>query len=356
MDHDDELLLQEIVRANRIERVGPIPEFLAKKEAEQAVKTVAEYKTALLRFRDFLGEEGTVGDVTESAGFRFLSHLKELGLSQNTQAAYIKCLKVFTHWMHKKGWTERNRFEDVKRPKTTRPRFDTLTQEEKQAILSDFNPETFLGARNIAIFCVFLDTGVRLGELVRLKTERVHLTEGYIEVWGQKTQEWRIIPMSAESIQVCRHYLTWRAKFRAAPIRHRASHGDVNHRILSDKPNFSDTFFVSVAGQPLKENGVGLMVSRLRRRLAAKGVVMPLHAHLLRHNFLTEKALDGENPSMVRRWAGHKSYEMTDYYFGLAEQKMAAIKPKQSTLAGLSIVPVQKGPRSIRSARSPGSD
>ena len=31
---------------------------------------------------------------------------------------------------------------------------------------------------------------------------------------------------------------------------------------------------------------------------------------------MTEKALDGENPSIVRRWAGHKSYEMTDYYFG----------------------------------------
>jgi integrase len=37
---------------------------------------------------------------------------------------------------------------------------------------------------------------------------------------------------------------------------------------------------------------------------------MRLHAHLFRHNFLTEKALDGENPSLVKRWAGHKKYEM----------------------------------------------
>ena len=64
-----------------------------------------------------------------------------------------------------------------------------------------------------------------------------------------------------------------------------------------------------------------------------------IHPHLFRHNFLTEKALDGENPSMVRRWAGHRKYEMTDYYFGLAEAKLAAIKPKQSTLAGLQILP-----------------
>jgi integrase len=55
---------------------------------------------------------------------------------------------------------------------------------------------------------------------------------------------------------------------------------------------------------------------------------MRLHAHLFRHNFLTEKALDGENPSLVKRWAGHKKYEMTDYYFGIAEDKLAAIQPR----------------------------
>ena len=43
--------------------------------------------------------------------------------------------------MAKKGWTERDRFEDVKRPKFVRPKFDTLSVEQKQAILSTFNPD-----------------------------------------------------------------------------------------------------------------------------------------------------------------------------------------------------------------------
>lgn len=92
------------------------------------------------------------------------------------------------------------------------------------------------------------------------------------------------------------------------------------------------------------------MVRRLRAKLAETGVNVRIHSHLFRHNFLTEKALDGENPSMVRRWAGHKSYEMTDYYFGLAEAKLAAIKPKQSTLAGLQILP-----RKVRSSKRNGT-
>ena len=352
MDHDDALLLEEIVRRSRVEQRGPIAEFLAKKQAEQGPQTSSNYRTALLRFRDFLGEDATVGDVSEVAGFRYLEHLRAQGLADNSVATYIKAVKAFTRWMHKKGWTERDRFADVKQPPFVRPKFDTLSPEQKQAILGALDPQTFLGARNLAIFCVFLDTGVRLEELVHLKEARVHLSAGYIEVYSQKTDEWRIIPLSSEAAAVCQNYLKWRDRLLTTPVRHRATRGDSNHRRKSPRTLTADTFFCTWKGGALSENAVGSMVRRFRARLAQQGVVIPLHPHLFRHNFLTEKALDGENPSMVRRWAGHKSYEMTDYYFGLAEAKLAAIKPKQATLAGLAILPKKAG-RARKTSPSP---
>ncbi len=347
MDHDRELLLQEIPRRSSAELRGPIPEFLAKKQAEQARKTSEEYRNALARFRHFLGEDATVGDVTEEAGHRFLTYLRTQGLSLNTVAGYFKCLKAFTAWMAKKGWTERDRFADVKRPAYVRPKFDTLTTEQKQAILSDFNPKSFVGARNLAIVCLFMDTGVRREELVHLKEEHVRLDQGYIEVFSQKTKGWRVVPLSDETVAVCRNYLTARQKFLKTPARLRTVRGDDNHRCRAEHSLTADTFFCSYKGGPLTANGVGLMIRRLSDRLAARGLSIHLHPHLFRHNFLTEKALDGENPSMVRRWAGHKSYEMTDYYFGLADAKLAAIKPKRSTLSGLAILPTKLGRRRL---------
>jgi site-specific recombinase XerD len=172
MDHDGELLLERIVRPNRVEERGPIAEFLAKKDAEQARQTGSGYRTALMRFHGFLGEGTTVGDVNEGAGFRYLAHLRAQGLSGNSVATYFRWLKAFGRWMHKKGWTERDRFQDVKQPAFVRPKFDTLTVREKQAVLSALNPDTFLGARNLAILCVFLDTGVHREELVHLKEAR----------------------------------------------------------------------------------------------------------------------------------------------------------------------------------------
>lgn len=339
MNHDDERLCELIVRRDRTDERGPIPEFLAKKQAEQAHKTWIGYRLALSRFHDFLGEDATVGDIDESAGFRFLTNLRSGGLSDNSIATYMRCLKAFTRWLHKKGWTDRDRFEDVKRPPFVRPKFDTLSAEQKQVIVGSFDPKSFLGARNLAIICMFLDTGVRLEELVHLKEERVQLTPGYIEVYSQKTDEWRIIPISDEVVSVCQNYLSLRDRLLVTPIRHRPVPGDSQPPRRSQRSLTTDTFFCSWKGETLTENAVSLMITRLRRRLREAGISMPLHPHLFRHNFLTEKALDGENPSMVRRWAGHKSYEMTDYYFGLAEAKLAAIKPKQSTLAGLAILP-----------------
>jgi integrase/recombinase XerC len=351
MDHDRELLFEQIVRPKRIDERGPIAEFLAKKNAEQAHQTANGYRTALMRFHEFVGDEATVGDVNEGAGFRYLAHLRQSDLSDNSIATYLKCLKAFTRWMHKKGWTERDRFADVKQPAFVRPKFDTLTTAEKQAVLGALNSETFLGARNLAILCMFLDTGIRREELANLKEARTNLTDGYIEVYSQKIDEWRIIPLSQPAIAVCQNYLKWRTKLLETPIRHRVNKGDSNLRRKGPRSLTTDNFFCTWKGEPLVENGVGLIIRRLRARLARSSVTIPIHLHLFRHNFLTEKALDGENPSMVRRWAGHKSYEMTDYYFGLAEAKLAAIKPKQSTLAGVSLLRKKAGrPRRAASA------
>ncbi len=349
MNHDGELLLDERVLPNRSEQCGPVAEFLAKKQAEQEAKTLAEYRTVLRRFLDFLGDGATVGDVDEAAAHRFLNYLKSEGLSQNTLAGYFKALKVFTKWMGRRGWTEGDRFLDVKRPKPVRPKFDTLSQEQKQAIMSSFDGRTFLGSRNLAIFAVFMDTGVRLGELVRIETERVHLKQGLMEVFAPKTDEWRYIPLSPETVDVCQNYLRLRQKLLLTPVRHRHRQTATQESLEAGR-QLSPTLFVNVAGAPLTENGITLIVSRLRKRLHEQGVDVHIHPHLFRHNFLTEKALDGENPAIVQRWAGHKSHEMTAYYFGLADQKMAAIRPKRSTLAGLSIL--SKGKRFGSSANA----
>ena len=101
MDHDNELLREEIVYANRTELRGPIPEFLAKKRAEQAPGTAAGYDVVLGVFERFCKENGieTVGQVAEGVAHDFITAERERGMSGLTIQDRVRRLKTWTRWM-----------------------------------------------------------------------------------------------------------------------------------------------------------------------------------------------------------------------------------------------------------------
>jgi hypothetical protein len=86
MDHSEEPLISQIVTRNRTQEVGTIPEFLAKKKAEEAEKTQKQYVESLGQLVAFLETFGltTVGDLSAHAVQLFRIHLGVRGLAENT--------------------------------------------------------------------------------------------------------------------------------------------------------------------------------------------------------------------------------------------------------------------------------
>jgi site-specific recombinase XerD len=111
MDRDYELLREEIVFASRTEQRGPMPEFLAKKRAEQARGTATGYEVVLGVFERFCAEQGieTIGQLTEGVAHDFITAERERGMSARTIHDRVRKLKTWTRWMRKRGWTERDR-------------------------------------------------------------------------------------------------------------------------------------------------------------------------------------------------------------------------------------------------------
>jgi len=94
------------------------------------------------------------------------------------------------------------------------------------------------------------------------------------------------------------------------------------------------------------------VLDRLGARLRRQGLdEAHLHAHLFRHDYITRKALDGENPSVLKRWVGHRTFAMTDRYFGIAESKLAAVRPKRSVLEGIVPLPQKRRGRAAENPR-----
>ncbi len=346
VDHSDEPLLEHLVGPKSHQARGPIPEFLAKKQAERAAKTYEWYRDSLMQLWEFLQERGitTVGQFDEHAVNLFRVHLRERRVTDNTISNRLRAIKAFARWMAVRGWTPSNVLADLRVPQSTKPRFDLIDDEARTRLFQLFDPETFLGSRNLAMLAVLSDTGLRREELVNLLVKNVDLEGHVLKVYSDKTEEWRYVPLTDEAVALLRNHVKWRGRFFSQPARHRIGSSQ-SHRERRARQLQSECLFVTTDGRSLTPHGLSLILLRASRRLGCR-----LHPHLFRHDWITRKALDGESPSLVKRWAGHRSYTMTDYYFGVAEEMLGAIKPKRSVLSTVPLPGVRRRGRPPKAA------
>jgi integrase/recombinase XerC/integrase/recombinase XerD len=233
-------------------------------------------------------------------------------LSAATVHGHVRTLRAFFSWLAREELIETNVARNLKPPKVTRKVVTTLSDEEILSILRTFNPANPSGARNRTIFMLLLDTGLRIGELVNLKMEDVHMNEGFLKVLGKGKKE-RMVPIGCNAQKALQRYL-----FRYRP--------------KSARQEF-DGVFLSIHGDPLTENSLKLMFARAAQRSG----VQRLHAHLCRHTFATRFLINGGDVFSLQQILGHSSLEMVSHYVNLASSHIAIQHRRFSPLDHLSL-------------------
>ncbi|MFC1966014.1 tyrosine-type recombinase/integrase [Chloroflexota bacterium] len=194
----------------------------------------------------------------------------------------------------------------MKPPKVVRKVVSTLSDEEIRAILNSFGTSP-TDARNQALFMILLDTGLRIGELINLKMEDVHMDKGYLKVMGKGDKE-RIVPIGKFVQMELLHYIE---KVRPQPY-----------------GSGCDKLFLSRGGKPITVNTVKLVFSRL----AKSSGVNRLHAHLCRHTFAINYLLNGGDIFPLREIIGHTTLEMVNHYLHFTSSQITAQHHKYSPM------------------------
>ena len=232
-------------------------------------------------------------------------------LSSATIHGHVRTLRAFFNWLVAEGLAQNNPAKDLKLPKVSRKLVSTLSDEEIGAILNTFSllPSD---ARNQTLFMLLIDTGLRISELVNLKMDDVHMDEGYLKVMGKGKKE-RIVPIGNNAQRALQRYL-----FRFRP-----------------KPNnpVTNNVFLSTSNQPLTENSMKLMFTRLAKRSG----VCRLHAHLCRHTFATRFLINGGDVFSLQQILGHSTLEMVRHYVNLASSHIAIQHQRFSPLDRLNL-------------------
>lgn len=179
--------------------------FLAAKEVKScSPKTLVAYRGDLSRLLRFLRDQGhsfklsdlTIedarafvssiqGEVTKWAKHPFLRPRGGSRYSPHTVHQHVRVLRTFSDWMYREGYTPYPVLERLDLPKLPLTKVEVLSEDEIRRILSVINPETFLGPRLYAMVLLFLDTGLRVSELVGLSMSDVDWTRGVLKVMGK---------------------------------------------------------------------------------------------------------------------------------------------------------------------------
>jgi integrase/recombinase XerD len=178
----------------------------------------------------------------------------------------------------------------------------TLSEAQVEALLAAPDVSAPLGLRDRTMLELMYASGLRVSELVGLKTVHLSLSEGALRATGKGTKE-RLVPFGEEAHAWLRRYLA-------------EARGD----ILGGQA--SDALFVTARGGPMTRQ---MFWKLIKQHALRGGVTVPLSPHTLRHAFATHLLNHGADLRAVQLLLGHADISTTTIYTHVARERLRAL-------------------------------
>ena len=233
---------------------------------------------------------------------RWCDGLLARNLAPASRRGAVTTAKIFFRWCVAEGYLEVDPSVRLEKPTLPRRMPRALETGEVLALLNaaaaSRHPE-----RDQALVVFMVETGCRVGELIGLRPERVHLSEGVALVIGKGNQE---------------RFLFF---------------GDATRKVLDGWLAVRPSSLPGLFG--LTWSGVHQLLLRLRERA---GVTARCNPHALRHTAATLRVENNAGSSDLQQIMGWSDIKMAEVYTGLARERLArraaATSPMDKLLIG----------------------
>jgi len=185
----------------------------------------------------------------------------------------------------------------------------TLSEEQVDALLSAPDTNTALGLRDKAMLELLYASGLRVTELVKLKTLHVSLNEGVLRIMGKGSKE-RLVPFGDMARDSLTDYMQ-------------------NARGVLLGAKQTDDLFVTTSGPKAGTAMSRIMFWQLIKKYAVlSGITAPLSPHTLRHAFATHLLNHGADLRSVQVLLGHADISTTTIYTHVARERLKNLHAK----------------------------
>ncbi len=272
-----------------------------------AENTLESYERDLRQYSEFLLKkgEGGVRGATHDTILAYVSTLKRHGYTPSTISRKIASLRGFYRFLTRERYIDKDPTLNLASPQIEKQLPTVLTTEEVNILLEIPDITTPAGQRDKAMLEVLYATGVRVSELISLKSSDVNLDMGYIRCYGKGSKE-RIIPIGSIAMRWTKEYM---------------SDGRVKLLQGSD----SEILFLNRRGSKLTRQGFWKIIKKYAKEANIAKEITP---HTLRHSFATHLLENGADLRSVQEMLGHADISTTQIYTHLTRGKLRQIYDK----------------------------
>lgn len=265
--------------------------------------TESSYQRDLNKLAAYMETQGIteVRRITVTHLQSYILYMEREGFAPATISRNIASIKALFHYLFKKGYITDDVSETLKAPKIEKKMPEILTTDEVNKLLDQPSGKSPKEIRDRAMLELLYATGIRVSELISLKTTDVDFQVGYIIC--RDAHKERVIPFGTPAKRALTDYLK-----------------NARGELLEDQT--SDVLFTNCSGQPMSRQGFWKIVKYYAKKA---GITADITPHTLRHSFAAHLVENGADLRSVQEMLGHSDISTTQIYASMTQNKIREV-------------------------------
>ncbi|MBO0996783.1 tyrosine-type recombinase/integrase [Bacillus sp. SD075] len=221
----------------------------------------------------------------------------------------LRALRSFYNYLYKNKLIDKNPMKNIKLLRDRLKTIETLDSKELELLLKTIRKQkTFVGFRDEVILLVFLDTGVRLSELVGVEVEDVR--ENKIIIRKTKNSFERTVYLSEATQEQVKRYISIRGNLETQKL------------------------FINQDNKELKSHSIQTRFTKYGKEAKIDKRVSP---HTFRHTMAKRMILSGIDAFSLMTLLGHQDMSITKRYVNLWGPDIERKHEQYGALKGLKL-------------------
>ncbi len=267
-------------------------------ESGLSQNTLNAYASDLKKFSLWLQPKSLLvtqpGDISEYLATQFRE-----GISARSSARLLSSFRRFFGLLVRDGRLATNPCSNIDSPHIGRPLPGTISEGDVERLLKAPDTSKPIGFRDRTMLEFLYATGVRVSELVGLKSNQINFRQGIVRIIGKGNKD-RLVPVGEISLSWINDYFN-----------------QSRCEILGDRQ--SDFVFISNRASPITRQAFWYRIKVYAEKAGIKKSISP---HTVRHAFATHLLNHGADLRVVQLLLGHSDLSTTQIYTHIARQRL----------------------------------